>query len=250
MTGRSDADLIALLAEQVHFLQTSAASFDSGHEGEAKRLATTMRVLLHDTSTSHSVLGQLGVKDQIAYTDTSEPINPANLGEIPGLVMFKVSPNGGTYVPPLDRLMPIRVKPPIAFEPWWNNAVSKFSELTLSRSEYVLVAANKEGGAHVDQKLDKRYQALMESEIAVYYASDAEDNIIREKPFERNLFLAAVRQVAHEVVRTIDDQLNLQASDRGLLLKIDRTALIPPRVGRNDPCPCGSGKKFKKCHGQ
>ena len=23
-----------------------------------------------------------------------------------------------------------------------------------------------------------------------------------------------------------------------------------PAVGRNDPCPCGSGKKFKKCHGQ
>ncbi|MEQ3697609.1 MAG: preprotein translocase subunit SecA [Pseudomonadales bacterium] len=23
-----------------------------------------------------------------------------------------------------------------------------------------------------------------------------------------------------------------------------------PRVGRNDPCPCGSGKKFKQCHGQ
>ena len=22
-----------------------------------------------------------------------------------------------------------------------------------------------------------------------------------------------------------------------------------PRVGRNDPCPCGSRKKFKKCHG-
>ena len=21
-------------------------------------------------------------------------------------------------------------------------------------------------------------------------------------------------------------------------------------VGSNDPCPCGSGKKFKKCHGQ
>jgi hypothetical protein len=23
-----------------------------------------------------------------------------------------------------------------------------------------------------------------------------------------------------------------------------------PKTGRNDPCPCGSGKKFKKCHGQ
>ena len=24
----------------------------------------------------------------------------------------------------------------------------------------------------------------------------------------------------------------------------------PEKVGRNDPCPCGSGKKFKKCHGR
>ena len=22
------------------------------------------------------------------------------------------------------------------------------------------------------------------------------------------------------------------------------------KVGRNEPCPCGSGKKFKKCHGK
>ena len=39
--------------------------------------------------------------------------------------------------------------------------------------------------------------------------------------------------------------------------KVDRAAAAPPRpavrsgprVGRNDPCPCGSGKKYKKCHG-
>ncbi|MBY4788473.1 SEC-C domain-containing protein, partial [Burkholderia dolosa] len=23
-----------------------------------------------------------------------------------------------------------------------------------------------------------------------------------------------------------------------------------PKVGRNDPCPCGSGKKYKHCHGK
>ncbi|HEX3343849.1 MAG TPA: SEC-C metal-binding domain-containing protein, partial [Polyangiaceae bacterium] len=23
-----------------------------------------------------------------------------------------------------------------------------------------------------------------------------------------------------------------------------------PKIGRNDPCPCGSGQKFKKCHGE
>ncbi len=27
-------------------------------------------------------------------------------------------------------------------------------------------------------------------------------------------------------------------------------AAAVPRVGRNDPCPCGSGKKYKHCHGQ
>ncbi len=25
---------------------------------------------------------------------------------------------------------------------------------------------------------------------------------------------------------------------------------VGPKIGRNDPCPCGSGKKFKNCHGQ
>ena len=36
------------------------------------------------------------------------------------------------------------------------------------------------------------------------------------------------------------------------ILKTDRVAAaarIAPKVGRNDPCPCGSGAKFKKCCG-
>ena len=38
-----------------------------------------------------------------------------------------------------------------------------------------------------------------------------------------------------------------QASQSG---KQDRTIRrAEPKVGRNDPCPCGSGKKYKKCHG-
>ncbi|HPQ47262.1 MAG TPA: SEC-C metal-binding domain-containing protein, partial [Clostridia bacterium] len=30
---------------------------------------------------------------------------------------------------------------------------------------------------------------------------------------------------------------------------VDNTA-VSQKVGRNDPCPCGSGKKYKKCCGQ
>jgi len=28
-----------------------------------------------------------------------------------------------------------------------------------------------------------------------------------------------------------------------------KPVLAGQKVGRNDPCPCGSGKKYKKCHG-
>ncbi|NIC40145.1 preprotein translocase subunit SecA [Aquabacterium sp. A08] len=39
-------------------------------------------------------------------------------------------------------------------------------------------------------------------------------------------------------------------ADRGLLGGAAAEAAALPRVGRNDPCPCGSGKKYKQCHGK
>ena len=33
-------------------------------------------------------------------------------------------------------------------------------------------------------------------------------------------------------------------------VKVKQIRLDKPKVGRNDPCPCGSGKKYKKCHGK
>jgi preprotein translocase subunit SecA len=44
--------------------------------------------------------------------------------------------------------------------------------------------------------------------------------------------------------------------DEALASQDDRPATqqpvrnVMPKVGRNDPCPCGSGKKFKQCHGK
>lgn len=31
--------------------------------------------------------------------------------------------------------------------------------------------------------------------------------------------------------------------------KMNRPPITVTKIGRNDPCPCGSGKKYKKCHG-
>lgn len=32
--------------------------------------------------------------------------------------------------------------------------------------------------------------------------------------------------------------------------KVETVVRQDPKIGRNDPCPCGSGKKYKNCHGQ
>jgi preprotein translocase subunit SecA len=39
------------------------------------------------------------------------------------------------------------------------------------------------------------------------------------------------------------------AAEGGRDAKVETVHRNAPKVGRNDPCPCGSGKKFKKCHG-
>jgi len=46
---------------------------------------------------------------------------------------------------------------------------------------------------------------------------------------------------------TEDEVAALAGAARGAVAQAVREA---PKVGRNDPCPCGSGKKFKHCHGQ
>jgi SWIM/SEC-C metal-binding protein len=39
-------------------------------------------------------------------------------------------------------------------------------------------------------------------------------------------------------------------ADLEILLNPPKTIVAEKKVGRNDPCPCGSGKKYKKCCGQ
>ena len=51
------------------------------------------------------------------------------------------------------------------------------------------------------------------------------------------------------------DLSNMQTSRNDLVTnggepKSNAPVHVEKRVGRNDPCPCGSGKKFKNCHGK
>ena len=44
-------------------------------------------------------------------------------------------------------------------------------------------------------------------------------------------------------------ELVSQNKDTGGIKKIDNKKVITKKIGRNEHCPCGSGKKYKSCHG-
>jgi uncharacterized protein len=58
--------------------------------------------------------------------------------------------------------------------------------------------------------------------------------------------IATLDAAIEEVVACVGELYDLTAPLRYQVETVRRTA---PKVGRNDPCPCGSGRKFKVCHG-
>lgn len=46
-----------------------------------------------------------------------------------------------------------------------------------------------------------------------------------------------------------DHEQELRAEGGQPMPKVETVVHEGPKIGRNDPCPCGSGKKYKKCCG-
>jgi hypothetical protein len=247
------AELHAHLAEQLQFLEASAASFDAGFYGEFKRLAVTIRVLVHDTQASHSLLRQLGMKD-IKFTDTC-PVNPpGNLMSFHGLAAVTFDSPKNSYAAMLDDVPPSELRE-VAFEEWWNKVIciDKNKE-TLSRRQLILSAANQDGGAHVDPALDSTYAELKKNSLG-WIGIDASGANYPLEGAER----ASVRQIAHEVLKTLKSGYSKTSQHKagGMISAVSITVANPQpmrrmegkKLGRNDPCFCGSGKKYKRCHG-
>jgi uncharacterized protein len=65
-------------------------------------------------------------------------------------------------------------------------------------------------------------------------------------PIEADDPLAGLDAAIDELVAAVVDIADLTIERRYRVETVRRAA---PKVGRNDPCPCGSGRKFKQCHG-
>ncbi|PCJ40120.1 MAG: preprotein translocase subunit SecA [Moraxellaceae bacterium] len=91
-------------------------------------------------------------------------------------------------------------------------------------------------------------------------------NFLQEMKFEVIRILSSVELRSQEEVEELERQRR-EAAEREMKLQQESGGGLPaqekneepgaepfqrtqPKVGRNEPCPCGSGKKYKQCHGK
>ena len=253
----------------------SIDAFHAGKQAEAKRMATAVRVLVHDTDRSHSLLSQLAIKHRILYYDTGTTVTEPGIASAIGLAgmtlaITKEGPKSfwSPNLDPDDELKDCTQRP---FHPWWTRPVMKDNRAQFfSRRSFVLGVANKDGGVHVDPELDEAYGQLTRRS-SIGWQMGVEDGLAEIPGLE----LACVRQVAHELLVSLACQVPFafpshEAAEQysacifeteGASLRMHAGGVRPPLnslpreqltvrgVGRNAPCPCGSGQKFKHCHG-
>jgi uncharacterized protein len=90
--------------------------------------------------------------------------------------------------------------------------------------------------------------AVMAALARLYRHLPAETEEEREvvATLDREHPLATLDDAMEDLVVTVADLQDLTREQR---YKVETVVRATPKVGRNDPCPCGSGRKFKQCHG-
>jgi hypothetical protein len=267
-------DFRAQYLDQVEFLRASAEAYDSGREAEAKRLALGIRIMVHDTRRSKSLLNHLGLKRRMPFRDTALAETPPGVITVDaGLCVFRFkldTPGVIEFHPPLDDLSDDRRHPSTCFDDWWLTAVlDDAAGNSFTRRDLVLSVADQDGGAHIDAQLNPAYAALTRGNslgfgqgpggepnsaslsISFAGASRAPSDDPDDRGLANSIALASVRQIGHELLSS----LGAEVVDNGADLSL-RTPICPipfseqPRIARNDPCPCGSGQSFKSCFGR
>jgi len=79
-----------------------------------------------------------------------------------------------------------------------------------------------------------------------FLPAEGEDELATLAVLARERPLPTLDAAVAEVVACVAELHDLTEPIR---YKVDAVRRDGPKVGRNEPCPCGSGRKFKQCHG-
>jgi hypothetical protein len=215
------------LKRNIGFIRRSCELFAQGHQEEGIRIATPLRVLLHDTKNSTSLLKHLKVKDSMKLNSSCRIVpRGMNSGFFEGMGRLTLHVNGREVYRRLDPVLDDAAHPhiPISVQQWWEMPVyvrdaaipdgggGYKTELTyLERKDIILAAANKDGGAHVDEKLQPDYERLAASGAAWMYTNRIRlaDGTIAVLPPLENAHLIYLRQMGYEVLSSFDMRLLL-----------------------------------------
>jgi hypothetical protein len=190
------------LREHIQFVRLSCEAFDKGSESEAIRIATSLRVIFHQTPQSESLIKHLRfeankmLSSGKGYGDSRDFLS---------------------WVIDLNSPVPVVTKPTlsnqfleVSIREWWDKETAfLYNTKRYTRKQIVLAAVNQDGGAHVDAKLQRFYEALSAGMEGISITGNLEYGG-QEPPFEqginqssRNAHLALIRQFAHEFLASV-----------------------------------------------
>lgn len=191
------ANYKAHLQRQLSFLSRSCESYDAGYEDEAIRIATVLRVLIHQTRQSTSLLRHLEAEDIKLLSTTMEP-GPSAVYFV-GMGMMTIGGSGNSYRPSLGDGPPVSQFLPVS--KWWEQRIMVLDPSTqLTRKSTVLAAVNKDGGAHIDEKLTKEYEALSADGAVGTFVQRRNGNEYHQ-PIQA-AHLVSIRQMGYEILNS------------------------------------------------
>ena len=187
------------LVEQIGFIQRSCSAYDEGLEEEAIRIATSLRIIFHDTSKSTSLITHLGIG---AVPMLSSAKGRGNLNDYIAWILSWESIPQVTDTPQFgDKFQPVNIKR------WWDGEVVLVHDnRDYTRRKIILATANTDGGAHVAEKLDEFYRALGEGTQGISLVVNMSKVPETERGIEhraKNAHLAMIRQFAFEFLAAV-----------------------------------------------
>jgi tetratricopeptide (TPR) repeat protein len=179
-----------LLSDHLRFLERSAIEFDRGDIREALRIATSLRVIFHQTTKSKALLEHLNAWSIMLRTETAKDLKdlpaPVFMADWSSSPDTNVSHDNAEY---------------LSVKEWWEEyPVAATSGIWITRKDIVLWAANKDGGAHVDDILPATYTKALQGMTFTGPDKKTGEILPREiiTPFYK------LRQFAYEVLHSTD----------------------------------------------
>lgn len=195
-------DAQAYLKALIHFMMESTLAYDMGFEGEAQRLAVTIRVLFEGPDGSGPLLSKIG--QEIYLYDNSPDYNPALNLPYSALALFAPKKGKEAYSPRMGRNpgVPIRKATP---DEWLYKAVviDPAQGVKLTRKDIIEAVANTYGDGSVRPKLNQEFNKLI---------LDKPVGWVNEKKSEKRTTLqyiefASTRHMAWEILMALEEQV-------------------------------------------